>query len=110
MKLRLLICASVLCCLAATVRGQVNKSFEADPVGPLVTGWTTTGGTALVSNTSDDLFPSHGAKYLVLSAVGTGPAPVGYGPHAPGTCGQVTQVVNRPAGASCVFSVDWEFL
>jgi hypothetical protein len=99
---------AILCASLATA--QVNRSFEDGPTGAAPPGWVVTGGTAIVSDTADCLFPSHGSKHVVVSSAGTGPVVAGYGPHAAGTCGQITQVVLRPNGAFASFEIDWEWL
>ena len=48
-----------------------------------------------------DLFPSAGSQYCVVASTGTGPSTPGYGPHAAGSVGQITQNFARPTGAFC---------
>ncbi len=88
----------------------VNGSFESTPSGTLPTGWTLTGGTAIVSSLPDSLFPSDGGNYLLLTNATTGPLTAGCGPHVAGSCGQMVQVVTRPPTPKCSLSIDWEFL
>ncbi len=111
MRLQYVSASCIALCLSMAAHAQIfNGSFENGAPGSPPPGWTVTGGTATISATADDLFPSAGNQYLVLNAAGTGPSTAGFGPHAPGTCGQITQLVTRPVGPFCGFRVDWEFL
>jgi hypothetical protein len=105
--------ASVLVLVVATTtQAQVlNGSFEADPDNFSPSNWFVTGGWAYVTSVPDDMFPTSGAKYLIVDATdGSGPTIAGHGPHCWNCGGQIRQVVTRPPGEFCSLSLDWDFL
>src|SRR5262245_61466134 len=117
MKLKNTISACALVMLIATMTPAqganaqvVNGSFEADANGFQPSDWLVTGGLVYVTDVPDDLFPTDGAKYLIVDGNETGPTQAGWGPHGWNMVGAARQTVARPAGQFCSLSIDWEFL
>jgi hypothetical protein len=96
-----LLAAGLLGLPAFAQDGLQDRSFESSTAGsPPGAPWVVTSGVAQVRTTPDDLFPSDGAKYLVLSPT----------MNASGTTGEVRQSFVRPPGAYCALSADWDFI